>query len=239
MLPHGAITPPGHVGEPGHVLCALVVRSRRRRAFFRGKRTGGDLPLLRGQTFIAALLVGLHSGSLLGLSGPVCCLWWNSVRLLVVLALSAHGFHIHHACILVPLLTIPLPRYIKTSFQSISTRYPAFGVCEKDRKSRGGDEDDDMKGRSGRKGGAICLVQRSSVAQRGAQSDTGESHHVTAAATAEDDGGPIALHFMWNHVPAKASLLIPSTTLRKIDTLLGKCLIFISLCVHLFIYLFI
>lgn len=166
MLTHAALTAPGHVGEPGHVLCALVVRSRRRRAFFRGKRTGGDLPLLRGQTFIAALLVGLHSGSLLGLSGPVCCLWWNSVRLLVVLALSAHGFHIHHACIRVPLLTIPLPRYIKMSFQSISTRYPAFGVCEKGRKSRGGDEDGDMKGQSGRKGRAICLVQRSSVAQR-------------------------------------------------------------------------
>lgn len=153
MLTHATLTPTSHIGEPGHVLRALVVRGRRRRAVFRGQRTGGDLPLLRGQTFIAALVVGLHSGSLLGLSGPVCCLWWNSVRLQVVLPLSAHGFHIHHACILVPLLMIPLPRYIKISFQSISTRYPAFGVCKKDRKPRGGDEDDDMKGWSGERVG--------------------------------------------------------------------------------------
>lgn len=74
----------------------------------------------------------------------------------------------------------------------------------------------------------IGLVRRSSVAQRGAQSDTGESRDVTPAAAAEDDGGPSALHFMWNHVPAKASLLIPSTTLRRdgqrISETLGCCI---------------
>lgn len=78
----------------------------------------------------------------------------------VVLPLSAHVFHIHHACILLHFC------YIKISFELISTLYPDFGVCTKDGKSRGGDEDEDMKRWLGRTGRVICLVQRSSVAQR-------------------------------------------------------------------------
>lgn len=62
------------------------------------------------------------------------------------------------------------------------------------------------------------------MAQSGAESDTGESRDVTPAAAAEDDGGPSALHFMWNHVPAKASPLIPSTTLRRNGQLISKTL---------------
>lgn len=55
----------------------------------------------------------------------------------------------------------------------------------------------------------VCLVQWSLAAQCG----RGESHDVTPAAAAEDDGGPSASHFMRNHFLANASLPTPSTAL--------------------------
>lgn len=92
------------------------------------------------------------------------------------------------------------------------------------RRGRIKDEDEDMEGWLEGRGGAICLVRGSLAAQRWAQCGIGECHDVTPAAAAEDDGGPSASHFMWNHFPAKASSLTPSTILWKRETsrLLGN-----------------
>lgn len=63
------------------------------------------------------------------------------------------------------------------------------------------------------RGRAVSSVQGSLAAEGRAQCGRGECHAVTPAAAAEDDGGSSALHFMWNHFPAKESLPTRSTIL--------------------------
>lgn len=76
--------------------------------------------------------------------------------------------------------------------------------------------DEDMEGVVKRGGGrAVRSVQGSLATDGWAQRRSGECHDVTPAAAAEDDGGPSALHFMRNHLPAKESLPTRSTILWK------------------------